>query len=230
MKRLELELQKRLLIVDLPHKDCEYGGLLRNRNLYFFTEKMNSDEDYPVCFPLPYDCEFICKGSELTEEIAKGFTDSYYTCFVCGGDGRETCTNPDHGFISALSFHDIGRIGCPVCGHDPQHKIKNGGECECCKGSGKLDSFEFSHEANEYAYDGEGDYNSSLDSFIYAIKSKGYYWGKNPEGEQPHNTGLIDIYPTGDIFMDKSLSEAKEWVAAESKTFNLEKTIIFEIL
>lgn len=74
MKQLEITTNKRLLIVELPNNDCEYGGLLKNRNLYFFTEKMSSEEDYPVCYPLPYDCEFICKGSDLTEDIAKGFT------------------------------------------------------------------------------------------------------------------------------------------------------------
>ena len=28
----------------------------------------------------------------------------------------EICNNPDHGFIDALGFHDIGRLGCPGCG------------------------------------------------------------------------------------------------------------------
>ncbi|MDR3026037.1 hypothetical protein [Chryseobacterium sp.] len=74
MKQLQLDLKERLLIVELPNKDCEFGGLLKNRNLYFFTEKMNSQEDYPVCYPLPYDCEFICLGSKITEDIAKGFS------------------------------------------------------------------------------------------------------------------------------------------------------------
>lgn len=59
-------------------------------------------------------------------------------CPDCGGDGKETCNNPDHGFISALGFHDIGRIGCPGCGHDPDHKVINGGKCETCKGTGKI--------------------------------------------------------------------------------------------
>lgn len=56
-------------------------------------------------------------------------------CPDCGGDGKETCHNPDHGLISALSFHDIGRIGCPCCGHDEKHKVRNGGSCETCCGS-----------------------------------------------------------------------------------------------
>jgi hypothetical protein len=58
-------------------------------------------------------------------------------CCCCLGDGKETCHNPDHGFISALSFHDIGRLGCPVCGHDPNGKVKNGGDCDLCGGTGK---------------------------------------------------------------------------------------------
>lgn len=56
------------------------------------------------------------------------------TCPDCGGDGKETCHNPDHGLIGALGFHDIGRIGCPCCGHDERHKVKNGGACDTCAG------------------------------------------------------------------------------------------------
>lgn len=60
------------------------------------------------------------------------------TCPDCSGDGRETCHNPDHGFISAMSWHDIGRLGCPVCGHDEHHKVKKGGACETCSGAGHV--------------------------------------------------------------------------------------------
>jgi hypothetical protein len=59
-------------------------------------------------------------------------------CETCGGDGKETCNNPDHGLIGAMGFHDIGRIGCPVCGHDPNFKVKNGGACDQCDGKGKV--------------------------------------------------------------------------------------------
>jgi len=62
----------------------------------------------------------------------------YAVCPECGGDGKETCTNPDHGFINAFSFNDIGRIGCPCCGHDDNHKVPNGGKCEVCEGNGKV--------------------------------------------------------------------------------------------
>lgn len=64
-------------------------------------------------------------------------------CPECCGDGKETCTNPEHGLIQALTFHDIGRIGCPCCGHDEFHKVENGGSCEICSGSGKVTDHEF---------------------------------------------------------------------------------------
>jgi len=62
-----------------------------------------------------------------------------FTCPDCFGDGKETCHNPDHGFIDALSFHDIGRLGCPVCGHHPKHKVKGGANCDTCHGAGTVD-------------------------------------------------------------------------------------------
>lgn len=58
-------------------------------------------------------------------------------CETCGGDGKETCSNPDHGFISGMGG-ELYRLGCPVCGHDENHKIKNGGICEDCNGTGKI--------------------------------------------------------------------------------------------
>lgn len=61
-----------------------------------------------------------------------------FVCPDCFGDGKETCHNPDHGFIEMLSFHDIGRIGCPVCGHDAKHKVKSGCSCETCEGVGQV--------------------------------------------------------------------------------------------
>jgi hypothetical protein len=54
-------------------------------------------------------------------------------CPDCGGDGRETCNNPDHGFIDGVGG-ETKRLGCPVCGHDPDHKTKN--KCDTCGGSG----------------------------------------------------------------------------------------------
>ena len=77
----------------------------------------------------------------------------YAVCPECGGDGKETCTNPDHGLISSLSFHDIGRIGCPCCGHDEDHKVANGGECEVCEGKGKVIMKEAEDCVTQYDYE-----------------------------------------------------------------------------
>lgn len=57
-------------------------------------------------------------------------------CPTCDGDGRETCGNPDHGFIIANGWNEIGRLGCPICGYDPDHKVPNGGKCDMCNGDG----------------------------------------------------------------------------------------------
>ncbi|MBD2803056.1 hypothetical protein ID854_22070 [Xenorhabdus sp. M] len=74
-------------------------------------------------------------------------------CPECCGDGKETCNNPDHGFISALSFHDTGRLGCPGCGHDEFHKVKNGGDCEVCQGSGEVTERLFQAYCKRYDFD-----------------------------------------------------------------------------
>lgn len=57
------------------------------------------------------------------------------TCPDCGGDGIAVCRNPDHGFITAMGG-DIGRLGCPVCGHSEDGKLP-GEACDTCDGAGK---------------------------------------------------------------------------------------------
>ncbi len=74
-------------------------------------------------------------------------------CPECCGDGKETCTNPDHGLIQALTFHDVGRIGCPCCGHDEFHKVKDGNECDICNGNGQVTNHEFAQYCNEHNFD-----------------------------------------------------------------------------
>ena len=34
----------------------------------------------------------------------------------------EICDNPDHGFIEVIPG-DVSRLGCPLCGHDEEHRI-----------------------------------------------------------------------------------------------------------
>ena len=63
--------------------------------------------------------------------------DILFTCPDCFGDGKETCHNPDHGFIDAIGG-ETGRLGCPVCGHDPNHKVRGGAACDTCDGVGAV--------------------------------------------------------------------------------------------
>jgi hypothetical protein len=65
MKTLELELKKKVLIVD--ESDFDYYELSKN-GIYFKLEK--GDRYY-----LGWEFEFLCKGSELTEEIASELVD-----------------------------------------------------------------------------------------------------------------------------------------------------------
>jgi len=50
-------------------------------------------------------------------------------CEFCGGDGIARCNNPDHGFMDGVGG-ELKRLGCPVCGHDEEHRIF-GEKCEC---------------------------------------------------------------------------------------------------
>lgn len=79
-------------------------------------------------------------NTKLVNPNDQSRSDKLVTCPVCNGDGKETCTNPDHGLIGALNFNEIGRLGCPCCGHDPKHKVPNGGACEVCNGFGAINS------------------------------------------------------------------------------------------
>lgn len=75
-------------------------------------------------------------------------------CFVCGGDGKETCNNPDHGFLSFIGgVVGANESACPVCGHDENHKVPNGGDCECCDGVGAITVNRFIDACEEYEYD-----------------------------------------------------------------------------
>ena len=67
MKTLELKLKKDVLIVDLPI-DAKNVYMSGNSIIY------NSDKSC-IVKPINDDYEFICKGSELTEEIASELVD-----------------------------------------------------------------------------------------------------------------------------------------------------------
>ena len=67
MKTLELDLKKKVLIVDLPI-DAKNVYMSGNSIIY------NSDKSC-IVKPINDDYEFICKGSELTEEMASELVD-----------------------------------------------------------------------------------------------------------------------------------------------------------
>ena len=68
MKTLELDLKKKVLIVD--ESDFDYYELSEN-GIYFKVEK--GDRYY-----LGWKFEFLCTGSELTEEIASELVEEHY--------------------------------------------------------------------------------------------------------------------------------------------------------
>lgn len=87
--------------------------------------------------------------------VADNLQEELVMCCSCLGDGKDTCHNPDHGFIDLLSFHDIGRLGCPVCGHDERNKVKDGGDCELCNGTGKTTAAIGRNFCSDMGYDYE---------------------------------------------------------------------------
>lgn len=80
----------------------------------------------------PYD-------AALTTPTPNAERQSTQECPACGGDGIETCDNPDHGFISAVGG-ETSRLGCPGCGSDPEHKT--GHPCPKCNGTGSVPNAE----------------------------------------------------------------------------------------
>ena len=69
MKILELKLKKEVIIVDLPI-DAKNVYMSGNSIIY------NSDKSC-IVKPINDDYEFICKGSELTEEISSEFMSDF---------------------------------------------------------------------------------------------------------------------------------------------------------
>ena len=65
-------------------------------------------------------------------------------------------------------------------------------------------------------------YRTALDSFKSAVESKGYYWGECPiEKPYPVNIGCAKVVHK---------SKYGQWEESQSRTFNLENTLIFEEL
>jgi hypothetical protein len=138
-------------------------------------------------------------------------------CFVCGGDGKETCNNPDHGFLGAIGgVVGANESACPVCGHNPNHKVPNGGECECCDGIGFLTVNQFIDACEEYGYD---DSPEEVNSTHPAIKSAGLFT-ENPYGKELHDT-----YKPKFEHQIKG-SRYEQWQAAQQRTICPERTVL----
>ncbi|MEA1848975.1 hypothetical protein U9K52_08645 [Chryseobacterium sp. MHB01] len=225
MKNLELELQKRILIVERNFNPLKIEVINNVAGDQSITLHLYKDEDTFVSYSIVGlgTLKFICNGDELTEEIAKELVN--ISCFLCGGDGKETCTNPDHGFIgfgSPISFLGANESRCPCCGFDPNHKMPNGLECDCCEGKGYISYNEIENKMDEHGFNDACP--SALESFISSVEAKGYYWAENPFGkEEPE---IIEGLGVGTIDL---LVENENWKQAESRTFNPGKTLIFEI-
>jgi len=100
--------------------------------------------------PSPAWCASVDAELAATAEADAG---KLMRCACCGGDGKETCHNPDHGFINSLSFHDVGRLGCPTCGPFGNPKVPKGGPCEECNGSGFVETSAWHQFVAKMEYD-----------------------------------------------------------------------------
>ena len=94
MKTLELDLKKKMLIVD--ENDFEYYELFKE-GIYFKLE--NGDRDF-----IEGEFEYKCKGSELTEEIASELVELTIMHLTYGGNKHKyrSYVNYNLGFDNAL--------------------------------------------------------------------------------------------------------------------------------
>lgn len=71
MKQLEIKTNKRLLIVEVPENTLNYWGLEKVVNA-LINSTIHIEKQILVNDTIP-NYKFICKGFDLTEDVAKGF-------------------------------------------------------------------------------------------------------------------------------------------------------------
>ena len=98
MKTLELDLKKDVLIVDLPI-DAKNVYMSGNSIIY------NSNKSC-IVKPINDDYEFICKGLELTEEIASELVEVDYSNFQSDDENYELKKNYVKDTFEFMSFED----------------------------------------------------------------------------------------------------------------------------
>jgi len=86
-------------------------------------------------------------------------------CPDCFGTGRETCHNPDHGFLSGIiSIVGANESACPCCGHDEDHQMSKYNKetkkreyntCYTCKGSKIVTEDDYQDFVDEFVYEDE---------------------------------------------------------------------------
>lgn len=105
MKQLELELQERLHIVEYPEHIVE-DGLLEYASLCLRFQKTQNELDRLIGDKPGNDYEIVCKGNELTEEVAKGLVDnaldSFYVCWFKDYEVLDTSIHDDYTFLTAI--------------------------------------------------------------------------------------------------------------------------------
>jgi hypothetical protein len=91
---------------------------------------------------------------QATTDPQMDYDTLFVVCPDCGGDGKETCHNPDHGFLSGvMSVMGANESECPCCGHDESHKIYIDGKynkCETCNGVGRITRLDYETYLYEY--------------------------------------------------------------------------------
>lgn len=96
---------------------------------------------------------------------------------------------------------------------------------------------DFRHEKIFIDYNDEDNaFTCGFESFISAIEAKGYYWGENPHRNKDtrfktnHPVCFLGTNDCRHINGKEKYCQCYSYRKAELKTFNPEKTLIFEIL
>lgn len=110
------------------------------------------------------------EGLNVSPAIAKPML-GVVLCPDCFGDGKETCHNPDHGFLSMIgSVVGANESACPCCGHSEDHKIRKyigwidgkmkweQPKCYTCDGTGQVTKEDYDKFLDENVPEDDRDY------------------------------------------------------------------------
>ena len=113
MKTLELDLKKKVLIVDLP---------IDSKNVYMSGNSIiyNTDKSC-IAKPINDEYEFLCKGSELTEEIASELIEKFELDF-----NKEFCVFKDYiNDCNRFSFETLEEVNYELYEAIPDNNNKD---------------------------------------------------------------------------------------------------------